>query len=240
MVLHTKVFHTVNNGFYIEDGDTGIFFDGIHKGHDYGFSDTPEEIIDKCYALEPPFEKLKALFFTHRHEDHFDPASAEVIIKRNKLLFYMPKTLQNTVSETLKGDGISEINVGSMRIYAIKTIHDGKKELRREPHVSFAVNTSDESFFLAGDAAFQESETDKIQGCILHRLKAAFVNPYQMLSNESRGVLSTLKPEKLILAHMPFEKDDTYDVKKLYEEAMKRCLSNGTKPVDPGYVCRVI
>ena len=61
-----------------------------------------------------------------------------------------------------------------------------------------------------------------------------------MLSNESREVLSALKPEKLILAHMPFEKDDTYDVKKLYEEAMKRCLGSGTKPVDPGYVCWVI
>ena len=90
-IMKSRVFHTVNNGFYIEDGDTGIFFDGIHKGHDYGFSDTPEEIIDKCYALEPPFEKLKALFFTHRHEDHFDPASAEVIIKKISYCFICPK-----------------------------------------------------------------------------------------------------------------------------------------------------
>lgn len=233
--VKTKIFHTVNNGFYFKYGSTGVFFDGIHKGREVGFSDAPKEIVEGCYNCEGTFKDLKALIFTHMHSDHFDKGSAESIVQKNGLYIYAPGYSNNNVPEMPVQDGITEIHIGDMQIFAVRTVHDGAAELRKTPHVSFVINTDEESFFMAGDAVFQESETEKFRKLISHRNTAVIANPYQLHSDIGRSLLNELKPEKTILCHMPFEKDDVYNINMFFRGTVKRYSKSVPGLFVPGY-----
>ncbi len=226
--MKTKIFHTVNNGFYLERGGFGVFFDGIHKGVKNGFSDTPEEIIKACKDRAEPFSGLGALFFTHKHIDHFDEENALRAVAANDLLLYAPKYDRSNVPEEKISDGVVRMEVAGFEIFAITTIHDGDRRLREEPHVSFAVNVGDESFFIAGDARFKKRERDTLRSCLRARLMLAFVNPFQLLSGESAEVIESLRPQRLVLAHMPFKRDDAYNTYVVFNKAIE--FREGKKP----------
>jgi L-ascorbate metabolism protein UlaG (beta-lactamase superfamily) len=219
--MKTRIYHTVNCGLYLLRDEVGIFLDGLHGGREFGYSDSFEETVEDCRTKTGVFKNLQALLFTHKHIDHFDSKLIEVVDEKKQLLLYAPDWEENNVNEQKLGRDLAFFKIGSFKIYAITTIHDGKPELRAEPHVSFLINTEEESFFFAGDATFLVSEAERINGLCEHLLSAAFINPYQVLLGENKKFLRKLDPEKVILIHKPLQKDDSYDIYRIFETAKK-------------------
>jgi L-ascorbate metabolism protein UlaG (beta-lactamase superfamily) len=66
--------YLANAGVMIAHGDTKILFDPFFR-NDYGYYDLlPPEIEAALFAGAPPWDGIDAIFISHHHGDHFDPA----------------------------------------------------------------------------------------------------------------------------------------------------------------------
>ena len=257
----THVYYTVNSGLYFSCNGTGIFIDGIHGGADVGFSPVHPETVRQCAGRIGIFADLKALLFTHCHSDHFDPeAVSRLIVPAGASagassptppsvpsLFLctpespVPRTHPGITVEKAgpSGNGSLRFGIGSFDIYAVKTRHDGGKPLCFTPHLSFVINTPEETFLTAGDAVFTEDAAAVIPGLCRHPVKAAFVNPYQLLLESDREFLKNLSPECNVLIHLPKPEDDKYTVKILYDNAVKKYPVQMPKLLLPGFYSQI-
>ena len=69
-----RVHYLANAGVMIARGDTKILFDPFFR-NDYGQYDlVPPEMEAELFAGLPPWDGIDAIFISHHHDDHFDPA----------------------------------------------------------------------------------------------------------------------------------------------------------------------
>jgi len=69
-----RAHYLANAGVMIERGDTKILFDPFFR-NDYGQYDlVPQDIEAALFAGSPPWSGIDAIFISHHHGDHFDPA----------------------------------------------------------------------------------------------------------------------------------------------------------------------
>ncbi len=234
--MKTHIYNTVNCGVYFVNGDTGIFIDGLFDGRVYGYSKTEDKVLKACIEKTEPFNNLKALIFTHKHFDHFNEEMVKQVTEKNKdILVYAPEYQKSTIQTTIIRIGVEFFQIGPFEIYAIKTIHDGDAALRAEPHVSFVINTDEETFFFAGDALFREGEAEKVDGYCVNWVDIAFINPYHTMHGGNRTFLRKLDPMKVALIHRSFEEDDTYNMHKLFEIAKKHYPEDLPEMIEPDY-----
>ena len=246
--MAAHVYYTVNSGLYFSDDNTGIFIDGIHGGADVGFSPVHPKTVSECAGRIGIFHDLRALLFTHCHSDHFDAVTAAGLTEKEQpseketvpLFLYTP---ENPLSRDIPGvtiepagtDGTLRICIGDFEIITVRTRHDGGKPLCFTPHVSFVINTPDETFFAAGDAVFTDQSAGQIRSLCRHPVRAAFVNPYQLLLESDREFLTDLSADCHVLIHLPLPKDDRYTVKLLYDNAVKKYPEQMPELLLPGF-----
>jgi L-ascorbate metabolism protein UlaG (beta-lactamase superfamily) len=69
-----RAHYLANAGVMIARGDTKILFDPFFR-NDYGQYDLmPQEMEAALFAGLPPWDGIDAIFISHHHGDHFDPA----------------------------------------------------------------------------------------------------------------------------------------------------------------------
>lgn len=69
-----RAHYLANSGVMIARGDTKILFDPFFR-NDYGQYDlVPQEMEAALFAGTPPWDGVDAVFISHYHGDHFDPA----------------------------------------------------------------------------------------------------------------------------------------------------------------------
>lgn len=74
--------YLANAGVMIEQGDTKILFDPFFRS-DFGQYDLmPQEIEAALFAGTPPWDGIDAVFISHHHGDHFDPAVVTSFLRR--------------------------------------------------------------------------------------------------------------------------------------------------------------
>ena len=234
--MTTHVYFTVNSGLYFSYGDTGVFIDGIHGGAELGFSPVHPRTVQCCADRSDIFENLKALLFTHCHSDHFNADLVSSLAGKNdegaqsSLAIFTPEDGKRTVPLS---------PIGPLKIFAVKTRHDGGKPLCFTPHVSFVINAPDATFLAAGDAVFTEHDAERIRPLCQRKVKAAFVNPYQILLPSNREFLAALGAECHVLVHLPLAKDDKYNARLLYDNAVKKYPAQMQKLLLPGFYSQV-
>lgn len=74
--------YLANAGVMIEQGDTKILFDPFFRS-DFGLYDLmPNEMEAALFAGTPPWDGIDAIFISHHHGDHFDPAVVSGFLRR--------------------------------------------------------------------------------------------------------------------------------------------------------------
>jgi L-ascorbate metabolism protein UlaG (beta-lactamase superfamily) len=69
-----RAHYLANSGVMIARGDTKILFDPFFR-NDYGQYDrVPADMEAAIFAGSPPWDGIDAIFISHHHGDHFDPA----------------------------------------------------------------------------------------------------------------------------------------------------------------------
>ena len=97
--------YLANAGVMIARGDTKILFDPFFR-NDYGQYDlVPQEMEAALFAATPPWDGIDAIFISHHHGDHFDPAIVlKFLLRWPTVNLYAP---QQALNALLAEDGAS-------------------------------------------------------------------------------------------------------------------------------------
>lgn len=219
--MHTAVFHSVNSGLYLWDGENGLLVDGIHQGREEGCSPMPEFLSMQMRRGSGLFAHLNGLLFTHLHRDHYDPARVHCLLREHpELPFYTPGSHCGPTAVCSVRRGECTVRMGSAYILARNTVHDGER-FRGDAHQSYLIRMGGETFFIAGDAALTPEDAAAFSGFYGGEVDAGFFNLYQLSSPQGQDFLRILCPRRIFLEHLPFREDDRFHYRSLARQAAR-------------------
>ena len=113
--------YLANAGVMIERGDTKILFDPFFR-NDYGQYDlVPVETEADLFAGSPPWDGIDAMFVSHHHDDHFDPAVVMSYLRRwPEVKLYAPEQTVDALLALNDAPSESELE----RMHSIKLERD--------------------------------------------------------------------------------------------------------------------
>lgn len=135
--------YLANAGVMVAQGSSKVLFDPFFR-NDYGVYDlVPAELEEAIFMGAAPFGGIDAVFISHQHDDHFDPALIVAYLdKWQDVELYAPQqavdqllVAEPTVSESvlsringldLEADSAAvEINSAGLTIEAVRVAHAG-------------------------------------------------------------------------------------------------------------------
>lgn len=220
------IFHSVNAGLYLWDGESGLLIDGIHDGREDGFSPMPAALAEQLRTRTGLFAHLNGVIFTHWHLDHFHPQGL-VALQRfpQPPVIYGPGRCGPSVPVRANRRGQYRLRIGEIDIMAQDVLHDGKP-FYNHPHQSLLIRMGGENIFVAGDALLKGVSADDFRPDGDGRISAGFFNLYQIASLEGQAFIRALKPERVFLYHLPFTEDDRYHYCDMARQVIKRIAAD--------------
>ena len=214
--MHLKIYHSVNSGLYLTNGQSSLLIDSIHNGETVGFSPMP---------TLPVF--AKNLLFTHDHPDHFDAKKVSAL--SNRTMTYCPESALCNTPEIPLQKNLDLLKMDDFLILSLHSVHDCP-QYASVPHRSYFIQLENETLFIAGDAAFQKNDADAFLSLEPQGVSAAFVNLYQIAHAGSQDFLRKLNPKRVFLYHLPFPEDDVFQIHLSMRSALKKYPSDLPTP----------
>lgn len=219
--METAIYHARNTGLFFYHGATGILVDGIHNGRKVGMSEMSDEWERDLNRSAGIFAHTDALIFTHLHPDHFCEEKVNGFLEDHKeISSYGPSWGKSNVKKAEISDRMGCIKIGDANIITMKTIHDGEI-YRQDPHESLILQMGKETFFIAGDAELFEADAEDVLRVTDH-VDMAFVNLYQLGGKTGMEFLNRLKPDRIVLYHLPEPEDDDWNYCLMGRQSEKR------------------
>lgn len=218
--MKTEIFHSVNEGLYIENQGISILIDGIHDGISVGQSNMPQDLEEELETGTGIFRHIDCLLFTHLHIDHFSRKKVSVYMEKRDAALYGPGLKESNLLFDKIDDEVSFCQLHHISIWSIKTVHDGER-FACVPHVIYVLEVDDEVFIIGGDGILTKEIADKIKRIVGNQVAAIFVNVFQLMEEEKNGFIRSLSPGKVFLYHMPFPKDDVNNMKYVKKAALR-------------------
>jgi L-ascorbate metabolism protein UlaG (beta-lactamase superfamily) len=139
-----RAHYLANAGVMIARGDTKILFDPFFR-NDYGQYDLmPREMEAALFAGVPPWDGIDAIFISHHHGDHFDPAVVMRFLDRwPSVKLYAPQQAvaallaleEGVASESLldrvhgltleRDSAAAHLDIDGLQIEAVRIAHGG-------------------------------------------------------------------------------------------------------------------
>lgn len=185
-----------NCGLLLQSGTNAILIDapnGLHTSFD-GLS---EEEQHKMAAGTAPYDGLRALFFTHKHSDHYDKKRVrEITDARENVFAYV-------VNGVTPSEGV--VQAGPFTVHYFDIGHSGD-EFADVFHRVLLVEAEGKKLYVTGDADWKIERHLPI----LQRFMpdAAVWNPNYLSHEEGRKILQSI-PQNYIY-HLPVLSDDVF------------------------------
>jgi len=209
------IFYTVNAGLYFYDGESGVLIDGLHEGAKVGFSDMPEILRGQMRRHAGYFEKDNLYLFTHEHPDHFSAERLEELLTADPAApVWSPLRRIN-----FRADG--SFSFHAWHVDMLPAVHDGSA-YADVPLYSCLLQGTQGAYLIVSDAILTRRLAELTLTRVRQPLDAAFVNFYQLFSQEGREALQLLRPKKICLYHLPFERDDRLRIWRLSRRAAEK------------------
>ncbi|WP_461206795.1 MBL fold metallo-hydrolase [Clostridium sp. DL1XJH146] len=220
--------YIANAGIMIEYNNTKILVDGIHSKKALSFSSVPKSLLDKIVKGIEPFNNIDYLLFTHQHIDHMDAKKVLEYTHNNKSTFlispkYLEREMQNNSSKTLeevqnkillhsKIGEIKHISFENISIKYFRSLHDGV-DYQNINNYCYIINLGTKTFLHIGDTSIDEEFLRKFLA--EEKIDIAFLNfPFICLSKGRKIISEIIRPEELLVFHLPFEEDDKFGYRK--------------------------
>lgn len=228
--MNLQIYHTVNEGLYLWNGETGLLIDALHRGRGSGFSDTSDVYIRRMEQKKSFFQKPNDLLFTHTHGDHYDETLTDCFLKLypGRHLF-APGLDRNNIQPVVLEEGVARMQMESYEIYVFTTEHDGLR-FADYPHCSYLIRWEDTWIWVSGDARLTPILAEKIARYTRgDKIEKVFVMVYQIAAKDGRDFLRKLSPKEIILYHLPYPEDDCYHFHKTAEQMCRKCEAEGIR-----------
>lgn len=248
--------YIANSGVSVQYKDKKIVIDGVHTKTMKPYYPVHDKTIEKMLLNKEPFNNIDLMFFTHHHTDHFDAMTTNEILKRNKhIQLVATESVLNMLSAC---DNYNEIlasqirplslpryksiqmNLREIPFEVISMAHDGETYQGVE-NFAFLFEIKNRVFLHAGDA--QASIFNFQSAKLFEKHVDVLIVPFPFIGLAAgRKIITNIKPQKVIVTHLPNKKYDTmnwlYNTSKVYKK-----YQNDLPPVEfllkPGQVVTI-
>lgn len=139
----SRAHYLANAGVMIEYGDTKILFDPLFSNDYDQYDSVPPDMEAALFSGSAPWDGIDAVFVSHHHEDHFDPAlMLQFLNAHADIELYAPQQAVAALRATAgvasdavfervhsialqTGDAASNFTTGELLIEAIRLPHSG-------------------------------------------------------------------------------------------------------------------
>jgi L-ascorbate metabolism protein UlaG (beta-lactamase superfamily) len=219
------VHYIANMGALIENGETKVVFDPLFSNDHGTYDRAPAAFKNKLMDGIEPFDSVDAVFISHHHWDHFDPATIlELLLAQPSIELFGPEQAAAAIRELLSdpndpvrerihglslanGETATDIEFGALLIEAFRVPHSGWPEYHEDvENIVFRVTLDNETTVMHfGDAGAVDDyyATDPRHW---QERKTHFAMPpyWFFLSDEGREILQNrIQPVNAVGMHVP-------------------------------------
>ena len=232
--------YLANAGVMVSRGETKLLFDPFFR-NDYGvYALVPADMEAAIMAGEPPYDGIDALFVSHYHDDHFDPALVLAYLEKwPEIEFYAPQQAIDIMLQEVDlpdmailnrvhglnleaGGDAAEIRADELVIEAAQIAHAGWPSRNTEiDNVTFRVTIDDATTVLHLGDADKSAEHYEPQREYWQERKPrlAFAPVWLLLTEPGRNILDEfVGAEHVIGVHVytrvpqdPADRPDDFD-----------------------------
>lgn len=192
-MLGLTITRTANAGVLLEIDGVSILLDGVCETlHPY--LGTPISVKNSLIENMPD-----VLAFTHKHPDHYDNAYENL---------YSKKTLRSVLGP----ESLTFYKENGVEISSVLTRHIGKTDI---PHLSYIIKGSSTVWFM-GDAT-----PLCLKNITLPKPDLLIVPFAYAITPSAWRLVKETGAKRILLVHMPLEKDDTEGLYKMVEDTVQ-------------------
>jgi L-ascorbate metabolism protein UlaG (beta-lactamase superfamily) len=235
-----KIIVVANCGLLVVSPEAKVLIDGIYQlgildKAEHLFSSISEEVMDQIINGQGEFGNIDCLLFTHCHYDHFSGVKTGECIGENNISSILLPEDESPEVIALKDQGaksgtefvtmasplgiVKEYIIEDISIKYFKSLHCGKN-LSQVKHYCFLLTINDKKIYISGDADFTNNyQKDMLRDEVI---SLAFFNPLSFNHKSGHNLINNLNPEKAIMYHVPFEKDDRKGFRRVSGKSINR------------------
>jgi L-ascorbate metabolism protein UlaG (beta-lactamase superfamily) len=241
-----RVVLLANAGIILQYNETKILIDGLHENNEEMFSGLSKHVLDDLLMGEKPlFRNIDYILYTHCHYDHFTARCNEVFLEKHRVKgMFIPDrqteefiSLRKTAMRQSNQIWLLDIPLGEKKeiqllddisVTIFRSIHAGDEYADVE-NFCYMLNFHGRKIFIIGDSEYNAQYFSKMLAG--ESIEVAFINPMFLNKHAGREVITqALKPEKLVVYHIPFEDQDKSIFRKLVPHDIKK-YKNSLPPI---------
>lgn len=220
-----------NSGFLITIGDKKILIDALFKGFEGDYI-LPQDIQNKLYKAQAPFDDVDLIVVSHAHGDHVDLDMLKQHMQINpKTVFASTQQLVNVLTDSTnrwigfnptKEKSESKV-IGDIKIEAFYLPHGPDSRIINN---GFLVSVNGISFFHTGDVDFDQFTFEEFRSLQLveRKIDLSFIQHFYLTSDSISGqfVTNGIGGKYIIPIHCHFTTPvfDSSIIKQNYPDAI--------------------
>lgn len=248
-----KIVCIANCGLLVESPQAKVLVDGIYQVEKTDkkstganilpaeelFSSISSVVLDRIIQGVGEFSDIDGLLFTHYHWDHFSAEKARQHLRNNPLasilLPYNEDPEMIAIQERAGKSGTKlmtmHLPIGRKGVHVIKDIcihycrvpHTGI-EWFHTPHYSFLLEIHGKKIYISGDADYTDGHQQEILAG--EDITLGFFNALHFIFKAGRDTINRLHPKRVVMYHIPFEKDDLHGFRRVSQRVLDRYRHN--------------
>jgi len=223
--------YLANTGVMVTRGETRVLFDPLFSNTFGVYDSVPADMQAALLAGDPPLNGIDAVFISHHHGDHFDPALVlELLLRQADIKLYAPEQAAQAIRDLVKDpkDGVLNrvhgldfehgatpirITLGDLLIEAVAIPHEGWPEYHKNvQNIVFRVTLEDKTTVMHfGDADPDDEHFAQYPAYWRERHTHFAMPPYWFFLRKSgRAILEDrIDASQTVGVHVPSEVPDT-------------------------------
>lgn len=226
--MSIKIFHPGNSALCFETEKSKLIIDGIYCSDDsiknVGMSPMPAGYEAMIKTEAGAFSSPDMIAFTHTHTDHYDEKEVSEYLAANQGVCYfsMNDSRNNVPIET--AEAVEVIRMKDFELFVLPVRHLTVGDIVEDvPSCSFLLKYGQENYFIGGDSHLDSEAYDKYCSVLGCNIKYAFLNAVQIASGFGQQFIRKLKPETIVIYHLPEKEDDLFNYYSFVRNFERKC-----------------
>lgn len=209
---------SANAGLSLTIDGTRFWMDVLHDRKTGTFSTVTPELFARLMEA-PAFDRPDFLLYTHRHPDHYSRELTEKALEAFPDAFVVAPLAEYSGPVAFTGIG-HDWDFGELHFHFFKAPHEGK-EYASVRNYGFLLECGGKLIFAPGDSAIGDPQLAEVLAG--RHIDLAILNfPWITLLRGRKLICESLKPEQLLVCHLPFAEDDMNGYRALSARSLEK------------------